>query len=68
MYSYHGIVNDLLKEFPEISENYEEEIFFQMGFIMQMQFFQQKSAPCIMIMRRSKGFMTNSKRYLGKEL
>ena len=26
MYSYFGIVNDLLKEFPEISKNYEEEI------------------------------------------
>ena len=26
MYFYLGIVNDLLKEFPEISENYEEEI------------------------------------------
>lgn len=26
MYSYSGIVNDLLKEFPEISENYAEEI------------------------------------------
>lgn len=26
MYSYSGIVNDLLKEFPEISKNYAEEI------------------------------------------
>lgn len=26
MYSYFGIVNDLLKEFPEISKNYAEEI------------------------------------------
>ena len=26
MYSYSGIVNDLLKEFPEISENYAEEM------------------------------------------
>ena len=26
MYSYPEIVNDLLKEFPEISKNYEEEI------------------------------------------
>lgn len=26
MYSYLGIVNDLLKEFPEISKNYAEEI------------------------------------------
>lgn len=26
MYSYPGIVDDLLKEFPEISKNYEEEI------------------------------------------
>ena len=26
MYSYLEIVNDLLKEFPEISKNYEEEI------------------------------------------
>ena len=26
MYSHSGIVNDLLKEFPEISENYAEEI------------------------------------------
>lgn len=26
MYSYSGIVNDLLKEFPEISENYAGEI------------------------------------------
>ena len=25
MYSYFGIVNDLLKEFPEISKNYAEE-------------------------------------------
>ena len=27
MYSYFGIVNDLLKEFPEISKNYAEEIY-----------------------------------------
>ena len=26
MYSYFGIVNDLLKEFPEIRKNYAEEI------------------------------------------
>ena len=26
MYFYLGIVNDLLKEFPEISKNYAEEI------------------------------------------
>ena len=26
MYSYLGIVNDLLKEFPEISKNYAKEI------------------------------------------
>lgn len=26
MYSYSGIVNNLLKEFPEISKNYTEEI------------------------------------------
>ena len=26
MYSYSGIVNNLLKEFPEISKNYAEEI------------------------------------------
>ena len=26
MYSYFGIVNDLLKEFPEISKNYAKEI------------------------------------------
>ena len=26
MYTYYGIVNELLAEFPEISKNYEEEI------------------------------------------
>ncbi len=26
MYTYYGIVNELLSEFPEISKNYAEEI------------------------------------------